>query len=120
MKRLRPFASEGLTKHGYAIQQVKTWRAEQMELGRPSSFEDFFVVHGLCLDCFGYGEIISGVYWIDADGIRHEIEIFEPGNPETIGSLHQRILKYAARWNYTYATCETCAGTGNSKTSIAP
>jgi hypothetical protein len=115
MKGIRPFANEGLAKHGYSIQQVKTWRAEQYELGRPSTFQDFFSIHGLCPDCYGLGEVISGVFWIDSADVRNTFELIAPGVPETISSLYQRVLKSCKSWNYLYSTCEICGGNGMSQ-----
>jgi len=57
-------------------------------------------------------KFISGVHWQDSSGVEHTIELLAPGVPETIASLHQRELKNSLRWDYTYATCEVCEGTG--------
>jgi hypothetical protein len=63
-------------------------------------------------NCRSAGKFISGVHWQDSTGVEHTIELLAPGVPETIASLHQRELKNALRWDYTYATCEVCGGTG--------
>jgi hypothetical protein len=113
---IRPHASTGLTKHGYGIEQVKLWRAEQSQAGEPSSLEDFFRAHGLCFDCHAGGKNISGILWQDSSGVEHSIELLAPGVPETIASLHEQELKNALRWDYTYTTCEVCGGTGKRPT----
>jgi hypothetical protein len=101
-----------LLNHGYSIQHVKRWRTEQENAGKPSSFDDFLLAHQLCVHCRAIGKFISGILWQDSSGIEHTIELLEPGVPETIASLHQRELKHGLRWDYTYAPCEVCGGTG--------
>jgi hypothetical protein len=105
-------AHTALLNHGYGIEQVKQWRTEQEKAGEPSSFDDFLLAHQLCVDCRAAGKFISGVHWQDSNRVEHTMELLAPGVPETIASLHQRKLKNALRWDYTYATCKACGGTG--------
>jgi len=109
---IRAHALPALQKHGYGIEQVKQWRTEQERVGKPSTFEDFLRAHGYCVHCHSAGKFISGVHWQDSNGVEHSIELLAPGVPETIASIHQRELKDAVRWDYTYTTCEFCGGTG--------
>ena len=101
-----------LLNHGYSIEQVKQWRTEQEKAGKPSSLDDFLLAHQLCVHCRSAGKFISGVHWQDSSGVEHTVELLALGVPETIASLHQRELKNSLRWDYTYATCEVCEGTG--------
>jgi hypothetical protein len=114
---IRSHALPALAKHGHGIEQIKQWRTEQEEVGKPSTFEDFLRAHGLCIRCQSTGNFISGVRWQDSSGNEHSIELLAPGVPETIASIHQRELKDALRWDYTYTTCEVCGGTGKSSES---
>ena len=109
---IRPHASTGLMKNGYGIEEVKQWRTEQDQAGKPSTLEDFFRTHGLCFNCHAGGKNISGIQWQDSNGAEHSIELLAPGVPETIASIHQRELKNAVRWDYVYKTCEVCGGSG--------
>lgn len=101
-----------LLKHGYSIEQVKQWRTEQDNARKPSTLEDFLRAHGLCVHCRSVGRHISGIHWHDASGVEHSIELVSQGVPESIASLYERELKYASSWDYTYATCEICGGSG--------
>jgi hypothetical protein len=101
-----------LLKHGYSIEQVKQWRTEQDKAGKPSTMDDFLRAHGFCVNCRAAGRHISGIHWQDSSGVEHNIELIARGVPESIASLHQRELKYALQWDFTYATCEIWGGTG--------
>ncbi len=96
---IRPFASTGLMKHGYSIEQVKQWRAEQSQAGKPSTLEDFFPAHGLCSNCHAVGKNISGVQWQDSSGAEHSIELVSRGVPVTMASLYELDMKSAVRWD---------------------
>jgi hypothetical protein len=37
------------------LEEIKAWRTREAEAGRPSSYEEFCRVHGLCLTCLGEG-----------------------------------------------------------------
>ena len=38
-----------------SLEEGKAWRTREAEAGRPSSYEDFCRVHGLCVTCLGEG-----------------------------------------------------------------
>jgi len=109
---IHDWALPALLKHGYSIEQVKQWRAEQYNAQQPSTLDDFIRVHGLCIHCRAVGRYISGIHWQDSTRVEHSVELISPGVPESIASLHERELKYALRWDYIYTTCEICGGTG--------
>lgn len=101
-----------LMKHGHGLEEIKRWRTEQDKAGKASGVDDFCRAHGICPQCHGAGENVSGVQWIDRDGVERSIKIVSNGIPETIGSLYERELNDARYCNYTSATCEVCGGTG--------
>jgi len=111
---IRSHSSTGLMRHGYSIEQVKQWRTNEEKAGKPSAFDDFLRAHELCVHCHSVGKLISGLHWRDSSGVEHSINLVAPGVPETIASIHQRELKDAVRWDYSYTTCEMCGGTGKS------
>lgn len=41
--------------HKYSIDEIKKWRKEQHEQGKPDGLRDFYVAHGSCPDCMGLG-----------------------------------------------------------------
>ena len=101
-----------LLNHGYGLEQLKQWRIAQEEAGKPSTLDDFIRAHGLCVHCRSVGKLISGIQWQDSSGAEHTIALLAPEVSETIASLHERELKNALRWDYTYTTCDVCSGTG--------
>jgi hypothetical protein len=38
-----------------SLEEAKAWRTKEAEAGRPSSYEEFCRLHGLCMTCFGEG-----------------------------------------------------------------
>ncbi len=38
-----------------SFEEVKAWRTREAAAGRPSSYEEFCRVHGLCVTCLGEG-----------------------------------------------------------------
>ncbi len=38
-----------------SLEEVKAWRTREAAAGRPSNYEEFCRVHGLCLSCLGEG-----------------------------------------------------------------
>lgn len=104
-----PFPS---SKHGLSFAQVKEWRQKEHDAGRPSSIEDFYRAHGLCVDCHSAGRFIVGLRWSDSDNIEHSMIL--KGSGESIGSMYLSKLKDMPEWNYTYAECEVCNGTGKN------
>lgn len=38
-----------------SLGEIKAWRTREAEAGRPSSYEAFCRVHGLCVTCLGEG-----------------------------------------------------------------
>ncbi len=38
-----------------SLDEVKAWRTREAAAGRPSSYEEFCRVHGLCMTCLGEG-----------------------------------------------------------------
>jgi DnaJ-class molecular chaperone len=55
----------------YSIQEIKSWREHEHDLGRPSGLEDFYQAHSLCWECKATGVTISPV---DSDG---DIRMYE-------------------------------------------
>jgi hypothetical protein len=45
------------------IPEIKLWREEENNAGRPSSLEDFFRAHGLCFTCKATGTRLDPVEW---------------------------------------------------------
>jgi hypothetical protein len=104
-----------LTKHGYGIGQVKRWREEQNQAGKPSTLDDFCRAHGLCIHCGAEGKNIVGVRWRDLQGTEHTRQLATEGAaPETVASIYEQELKNAAHWDYLYTACTSCGGTGKA------
>src|SRR6266849_3384281 len=99
-------------RHGYSIQTVKAWRAQELEAGKPSGLDDFYQAHGLCIECRGNGDKLLGCRWRDAKGKEHK-RMLRAG--VTVATLHERHLKNAKEWDYLLETCDACAGTGKAK-----
>jgi len=38
-----------------SLDQVQAWRTKELEAGRPSTYEEFCLAHGLCVTCLGEG-----------------------------------------------------------------
>ena len=55
-----------LDEQGFSLDAIKRWREAQVALGQPSSLEDFFRLHGICLICKCYGLQMTG--WDEQDG----------------------------------------------------
>jgi len=107
-------------KHGYDFAQIKLWRQQQLNAGKPSELDDFYHAHGICLDCRGAGRSITGLRWRDADYWPHSVPLVE-GGPHTIESLLANEVKDAVAWDWSYKTCEVCRGTGmRRESSSAP
>lgn len=103
----------GWKRHGYGLSQIKQWRTQQHDAGKPSGLDDFLMTHGLCVHCHAAGRTISGVRWRDSSNIEHSVPIVEGGS-ETVASLSERELKDALESDYTYAVCNFCGGSGKS------
>jgi hypothetical protein len=86
-------------EHGCTIQEIKEWRAAQHAAGSPSTLEEFYAAHGLCLDCGATGAQMVG--WSDPVT---EIDIKAA---DELG-LSQLPL---------YEVCQTCGGTGKAEKS---
>jgi hypothetical protein len=61
-----------------SLEETKAWRTREAEAGRPSSYEDFCRVHGLCINCLGAGLVHNdngiGFKVVGMDG---DIRLFE-------------------------------------------
>jgi hypothetical protein len=110
----RPFSPEGLSRHGFTIQQVKEWRETQYKAGSDSGLDDFYRAHGICVECGGHGRLVTGVRWRDEDGI-------ERAEEDSVASLVQRHsldnpkhwLTDALKWDSLYENCGSCHGLGH-------
>ena len=73
---------------------IREWRERQATEGNPGSFEDYFAVHRICLECLGHGAVMVG--WSDpvTPVDKHATEEF---------ALEQLPL---------YDVCPICKGTG--------
>jgi hypothetical protein len=62
-----PYAgmSFGLCGTLFSVQEVKDWREQELNAGRPSGLEDFYLLHGLCWPCRSRGYTHTPV---DPDG----------------------------------------------------
>ncbi len=49
-----------LEAHGFSLMGIKEWRTRELEAGRPSGLDDFFVQHNLCLKCECRGVVMVG------------------------------------------------------------
>jgi hypothetical protein len=49
-----------LGDHGFSLMGIKEWRTRELEAGRPSGLDDFFVQHNLCLKCRCSGVVMVG------------------------------------------------------------
>jgi hypothetical protein len=38
-----------------SLEEIRAWRTREAAAGRPSGYEDFCRVHGLCMTCLGEG-----------------------------------------------------------------
>ena len=48
-------ARSKLTKKPLSLQEMKEWRTQEADAGRPSSFADLCRAFGLCVTCLGEG-----------------------------------------------------------------
>ncbi len=62
-----PFAGMpfGLCGTLFSVQEIKDWREQEQNAGRPSGLEDFYCLHGLCWPCRSRGYNPAAV---DMDG----------------------------------------------------
>lgn len=62
-----PFAGMPFGRCGtlFSVQEVKDWREQEQNAGRPSGLEDFYRLHGLCWPCRSRGYTPAPV---DMDG----------------------------------------------------
>lgn len=44
----------------YSIEEIKQWRKQEYDAGRPSSLDDFYRAKGVCLACKGRGDRLFG------------------------------------------------------------
>ena len=93
---LLPF--RGLEYFGFSIDYIKDWRAREHSAGRPSGLEDFYELHGLCIDCLSKG--VRDIGWS------------EPSEME-IEAANERGMKLLP----LYEVCPTCDGTGKADRS---
>jgi hypothetical protein len=98
---LRANLPEGLRKHGFTLETVKEWRAQQHEAGRPSGLDDFFRAHGMCHQCAGEGRLVTGVRWRDEEGLERK----EAG-PVSLLIQHHNLLNMQRVFGY-WITNET-------------
>jgi len=72
----KPFAILPLGLAGvlFSITEIKSWRHQEQNAGRPSGIEDFYRAHSLCSACKTRGIAVSPVGW---DG---DIPLFEQCN----------------------------------------
>lgn len=74
-KRGKPYFELKRTDTGpipfHSIEEVKHWREQEHNAGRPSGLDDFFRKHGLCLACKATGISVSPV------GYDGDIPLFE-------------------------------------------
>lgn len=111
----RSNSPEALYKDGHSIQTVKEWRTREHQAGRPSGFDDFLRAHGLCVECGGHGQLVTGVRWRD----EHGIERSEEGPIAVLVNQHKldsqsTWLTDKRRWDCLYKSCGACAGTGKA------
>jgi len=100
--------------HGFSIQAVKEWRAQEFDAGRPSGLEDFYRAHGLCLDCRANGSRLLGCQWIDDKGKKHR-RMLRPGLG--VADIAARYIKAGQKWNYWLERCSSCGGSGKANFS---
>ncbi len=53
-----PFAGEYLKRYEANLKrmiEVKAWRAQELDAGRPSGLNDYFAAQGFCSHCHGVG-----------------------------------------------------------------
>ena len=65
-ERAKPWsqiASERYQELQRRLPEVKKWREQEHDAGRPSGLEDFFNVHGLCFTCKTTGTRLDPVDW---------------------------------------------------------
>jgi hypothetical protein len=110
----RPFTPEGLSRHGFTIQQVREWREREYKAGRASGLDDFYRAHGICVACGGHGKLVLGVRWRDETGI----EKSEEGSVATLLEHHslenpKNWLTNTLKWDYLYEVCSACKGIGH-------
>ena len=106
-----------LKKQGYRLDNVKQWRQERHDQGLPSGLNDFYEAHGFCMGCHGAGRTITGCRWRDREYYPQSVQLVE-GGQHTIASLVENEMKDAVAWDYTYAECEWCKGTGLNKNRV--
>ncbi len=75
-----------------SLEEIKAWRTREAAAGRPSSYEDFCRVYGLCLTCLGEGVTHNN------DGVGFKVVGME-GNTRL------------------FEQCPVCGGTGKAPTS---
>lgn len=110
----RIFSPDGLSRHGFTIQQVREWREREYEAGRPSGLDDFYRAHSICVECGGHGRFVVGVCWRDDDGIERS----EEGPVASLVQDHglenpKNWLTDSRKWDYLYETCCSCKGLGH-------
>jgi hypothetical protein len=105
-----------MTKHGFTLPAIKEWREKEHTIGRPSGLDDFYRAHNIdiCVECSGQGgRRVIGVRWRDKDGVERS----EEGSVAFLvqhHSLDEPIywLTDALKWDYLYAPCDSCGGSG--------
>ena len=110
----RPFAPEGLRRHGFTFPQVREWREREYKAGRPSGLDDFYRARGICVVCGGHGKLVLGVCWRDEDGVERS----EEGPIASLVQDHglndpKNWLSDALKWDYLDETCSSCKGLGH-------
>jgi DnaJ-class molecular chaperone len=75
-----------------SLEEVKSWRTREAAAGRPSSYEEFCRVHGLCMTCLGEGVTRND------NGVGFKVVSMDGDNP-----LFER--------------CPVCGGTGKQPSS---
>jgi hypothetical protein len=78
------------------ILEIKTWRAQESDAGRPCELIDYFVRHGICPECHGDGVQMIGWSAPEDDAERQ--------------AARERNLEELP----LYDVCSRCGGTGTA------
>ncbi len=99
---------------GFTVAEVKQWRADQQNAGRPSGVDDFLSAHGYCINCLGHGRLIIRVSWRDSEGndCYYDSPISDP--PVELRSIPKGPWEPITNWECRYAACPVCGGSGRT------
>jgi hypothetical protein len=97
---------------GFAIAEIKQWRTDRHNAGKPSGFDDFLAAHGFCAYCRAAGRFITRISWRDSKGDEKFFESPIADPPVELASVPKGPWEPTSEWQYEYTPCSVCGGTG--------